>query len=260
MLIGQSILALNTPPRLTTRFLLLSDSCTLSDERTGLRLQVLLVLAGAVILGSGSLGMHGHILLSQFRECPRLKGQVPVIMYPRMLAAQLYPKVLFSSPPTTGKVAKAFEPTSTRGTGDQKSGHIAADEESRIDVGHVHYWSGSSLCEGLIVSYCRNEFHIDIFYILFVFSVLDTRPVHCSLLTSLLSKLSDLYQLRSFLLFPDILNRLLISVKISEIVSASVIVRQKDTASETSDFRSKLTRLLARDNSITCKLCEKFTS
>jgi hypothetical protein len=36
----------------------------LYDERTGLSLQLLLVLASAVILGSESLGDHDHILLS----------------------------------------------------------------------------------------------------------------------------------------------------------------------------------------------------
>jgi hypothetical protein len=90
-------------------------------------------------------------------------------------------------------------------------------------MGHIGYRSGTSLCEGVTVPYCRNEFHNEIFYTLFVFSVLDTCPVHCSLLNSLLSKLSDLHKLRSFLLSSNILNMLLILAKVSKIVSASVI-------------------------------------
>jgi hypothetical protein len=46
------------------------------------RLQLLLVLASAVILGSESRGPHDHILLSQIRDSPNLEGQVPVLMPP----------------------------------------------------------------------------------------------------------------------------------------------------------------------------------
>jgi hypothetical protein len=42
----------------------------LSGERPGLCLQLLLVLASAVILGSGSHGARDHILHSQFRDFP----------------------------------------------------------------------------------------------------------------------------------------------------------------------------------------------
>jgi hypothetical protein len=42
------------------------------------RLQLLLVLASAVILGSESRGNHDHILLSEVRDSPNLEGQVPV--------------------------------------------------------------------------------------------------------------------------------------------------------------------------------------
>jgi hypothetical protein len=38
------------------------------------RLQLLLVLASAVILGSQSRGTHDHILLSQIRDSPNLEG------------------------------------------------------------------------------------------------------------------------------------------------------------------------------------------
>jgi hypothetical protein len=65
-----------------TRFLLLSRSCEFVDVGASLtrgrvcHLQLLLVLA--VILGSESHGTHGHILLSQIRDCPNLEGKVPV--------------------------------------------------------------------------------------------------------------------------------------------------------------------------------------
>jgi hypothetical protein len=42
------------------------------------RLQLLLTLASAVILGSESRGTHDHILLSQIRDSPNLEGQDPV--------------------------------------------------------------------------------------------------------------------------------------------------------------------------------------
>jgi hypothetical protein len=43
---------------------------SLSDERTGLPLQLLLAFASAVILGSKSRGTRDHILLSQIRDFP----------------------------------------------------------------------------------------------------------------------------------------------------------------------------------------------
>jgi hypothetical protein len=61
------------------------------------RLQLLLVLASAVILRSESRGTHDHILLSQIRESPNLEGQVPVFISPRKMVAQLYPQTLGSN-------------------------------------------------------------------------------------------------------------------------------------------------------------------
>jgi hypothetical protein len=58
------------------------------------RIQLLLVLASAVILGSKSCGTHDHILLSQTRDSPNLEGHVPVFLLPRNRVAQLYPQVL----------------------------------------------------------------------------------------------------------------------------------------------------------------------
>jgi hypothetical protein len=82
------------------------------------RLQLLLVLASAVILGPESRGIHDHILLSQIRDLPNLEGQVPVFISPRNRVAQLYPQALCSlfSPLTTRRVpAEVLEPASTWG-------------------------------------------------------------------------------------------------------------------------------------------------
>jgi hypothetical protein len=53
------------------------------------RLQLLLALASAVILGSESHGTHDHILLSQIRDTSNLEGQFPVFISPRNTEAQL---------------------------------------------------------------------------------------------------------------------------------------------------------------------------
>jgi hypothetical protein len=47
------------------------------------RLQLLLVLANAVNLGSESHRNHGHMLLSQFRDSPNLECQVPYLYPPK---------------------------------------------------------------------------------------------------------------------------------------------------------------------------------
>jgi hypothetical protein len=61
-----------------------------------LHLQLLLLLASAVILGSEPQGTHDHILLSQIRDSPNLEGQVPVYIFPRNRVAQLHPQALGS--------------------------------------------------------------------------------------------------------------------------------------------------------------------
>jgi hypothetical protein len=63
---------------------------------TSRRLQLLLLLASAVILGSESRGTQDHILLSQIRDSSNLEGQVPVFISPRNRVAQLYPQALHS--------------------------------------------------------------------------------------------------------------------------------------------------------------------
>jgi hypothetical protein len=59
-------------------------------------LQLLLVLASAVILRSEPRGTHDHILLSQTRDSPNLEGHVFVSISPRNRVAQLYPQTLGS--------------------------------------------------------------------------------------------------------------------------------------------------------------------
>jgi hypothetical protein len=59
------------------------------------RLQLLLVLASAVILGSLSRGTHDHILLSQNRDSPSLEGQVTEFI-PQNRVAHLYTQALGS--------------------------------------------------------------------------------------------------------------------------------------------------------------------
>jgi hypothetical protein len=75
--VGQSVLEWRTHLGLTTRFLLLSDSCRFVDVGRSLwredgvgRLLLLLDLASAVILGSESHGTHDHIILSQIWDFP----------------------------------------------------------------------------------------------------------------------------------------------------------------------------------------------
>jgi hypothetical protein len=54
-------------------------------------LQLLPVLASAVILRSESRGTHDYILLSQIRDSPNLEGQIPVFIFYSNRVARLYP-------------------------------------------------------------------------------------------------------------------------------------------------------------------------
>jgi hypothetical protein len=76
------------------------------------RLQLLLTLASAVILGSKSRGTRDHILLPQIWNSPNLEGQVPVFLSPGTGWPNYTPThwVPFSSPPTTRRAT-----ASTRG-------------------------------------------------------------------------------------------------------------------------------------------------
>jgi hypothetical protein len=58
------------------------------------RLQLLLDLASAVVLGSES--RRTHILLCQTRDSHNLEGQVPVFISPKNRVVQLYPQALDS--------------------------------------------------------------------------------------------------------------------------------------------------------------------
>jgi hypothetical protein len=57
---------------------------------------MLLVLDGAIFLGSESHGTHDHILISQIRDFPNLEDQVPVLILSTNRVAQLYPQALGS--------------------------------------------------------------------------------------------------------------------------------------------------------------------
>jgi hypothetical protein len=60
------------------------------------RLQLLLILASAVILGYEFRGTHYHILLSEIWDFRNLEGQLPALISPRNRMAQLYPQALGS--------------------------------------------------------------------------------------------------------------------------------------------------------------------
>jgi hypothetical protein len=62
------------------------------------RLQLLPALAIAVILRSESGWNHDHIVVSQIRDSPILKGQVPVFISPRTRVAWLYPQARNTRP------------------------------------------------------------------------------------------------------------------------------------------------------------------
>jgi hypothetical protein len=68
---------------------------SLTRERV-CRLQLLLVLASAVILGSESRETSGHILLSHIRDSSNLEGQVPIFIFSRNRVTQLYRQALGS--------------------------------------------------------------------------------------------------------------------------------------------------------------------
>jgi hypothetical protein len=59
-------------------------------------LQLLFVLASAVIVGFESRVTRDHILVSQIRDSPNLEGKVPVFISSMNRVAQLYPQALSS--------------------------------------------------------------------------------------------------------------------------------------------------------------------
>jgi hypothetical protein len=121
---NQFVLA-TSPLRPTTRiFIFQLHTCGYSPYVTSsltrgwlCRLQLLLVLASAVILRSDSRGTHDHILLSQIRDTPNLEGRSPYLYPPGTGWHGYIPRkyVPFSSPPTTGNdTVEVFDPTSIR--------------------------------------------------------------------------------------------------------------------------------------------------
>jgi hypothetical protein len=79
-------------------------------------LQLLLVLASAVTLGSESHRTRDHILLSQIQDSPDLEGQVPVFVSPGTGWPVYTPRhwVPFSSPPAIRRATvEVFDPAST---------------------------------------------------------------------------------------------------------------------------------------------------
>jgi hypothetical protein len=121
--VNQFVLATSPLRLMTSKFIFQLNTCRYSPYVTSCltrgwvcRLQLLLVLANAVILRSESRGTHDHILLSQIRDSPNLKGQVPVIITPRTGWPGYTPRhwVPFSSPPTNSRATvEVFDPGST---------------------------------------------------------------------------------------------------------------------------------------------------
>jgi hypothetical protein len=81
------------------------------------RLELLLVLANAVILRFESRGTHDHILLSQILDSLNLEDQIPLFISPRNRVARLYP-------PTLGSLFVASY--------DSQGLHISAAKTSRL--------------------------------------------------------------------------------------------------------------------------------
>jgi hypothetical protein len=94
---------------------------SLTPERV-CRLQLLLALASADILGSESRRTHDNILLPQIRDSLRLEGQVPIFISPRNKVAQLYPQALGS----------VFDPASTRRTAHSASNQPTTELQSSL--------------------------------------------------------------------------------------------------------------------------------
>jgi hypothetical protein len=84
------------PLRLTTSIFFQLNNCGHSPYVTSCltrgwvcRLELLLALSSAVILGSEYHGTRGHVLLSQIRDIPNLEGHVPLFISPRNKVTQL---------------------------------------------------------------------------------------------------------------------------------------------------------------------------
>jgi hypothetical protein len=113
------------------------------------RLQLLLILASAVILGSESSGTHDHILLSQIRSYLYPPGT----RWPSYSPRQWVP---FSSPPTTRRATvEVFNPASTRDAVISKSRSKSNLYYDRRSVGQSILVSSTHL--GLKTRYIPSE-------------------------------------------------------------------------------------------------------
>jgi hypothetical protein len=100
---NQFVLATSPLNLTTSNFIFQLNTCSYSPSVTSALtrgwvccLELLLVLASAVILRSKSCGTHDQLLRSQIRDAPNMEGQVPVFITPRNTVAQLYPQALGS--------------------------------------------------------------------------------------------------------------------------------------------------------------------
>jgi hypothetical protein len=120
---NQFVLA-TSPSRLSTSKFFQLNTCShspyvISSLTRGwnYRLQLLLVLASAVILRSESRGFHYHILLSDIRDSPNLRFGFPNLYtpgtgWPSFSHTHCVP---FLSPPTTcSATVEVFDPVSTQ--------------------------------------------------------------------------------------------------------------------------------------------------
>jgi hypothetical protein len=141
-LTANQFVLVTSPLRFTTRiFIFQLNTCfhnrylTSSLKRGWVcRLQLLLVLASAVILRFESRGRHDHILLSQIPDSPNLEGQVLVFISPRNRMARLYPQAL-------GSLFVASYELPGYGGGLAGSSDIAWDwtrQKNRFQ--HFYYW------------------------------------------------------------------------------------------------------------------------
>jgi hypothetical protein len=120
----QSVLLVDKPVETHDKYFFQLNICCSSPYVTSslmrgwvCRLQLLLAVASAVILGSDSRRTHDQILLSQIWGSPNLEGEVPVFISSSDRVTQLYTQapVPFSSPPTTRRATEeVFDPASTR--------------------------------------------------------------------------------------------------------------------------------------------------
>jgi hypothetical protein len=123
-----SLFVLETRPlRLTIRnFIFQPNTCGYSPYVTSsltrgwiCRLQVLLVLASAVIIRSESRGTHNYILKSQIQDSPNMEGQAPDLSHPETGWTGYTPRqwVPFSSSPMYRRATvEVFDPAFPRDT------------------------------------------------------------------------------------------------------------------------------------------------